>query len=244
MAHGDAHDANPLDIIAPLYYSEALGGLNEFYHIAVRDALLGGTAANAALELGCGSGQYTERLVELYARVDVVDGSLELLDKVVGRLGHPPHLHAHHSMAEVFLESTQREWDHIYLTFLLEHLENPISVMKAIKARLAPSGRVFIAVPNSRSVHRVLAHRSGLISSTEELSDNDVAVGHRRVYHADLLRDHLHAAGLRVLREQGVGLKPASLAQLRDLPQAVQAVLASSGDLSPGHAAYICVEAA
>jgi hypothetical protein len=146
-------------------------------------------------------------------------------------------------LAEEFLRTAFETWQHIYMTFLLEHVEEPVEVLRLARARLAEDGALFVAVPNADSVHRVLALRAGLIRSTTELSENDIRVGHRRVYTQCLLREHLRKANLRITLEKPVGLKPLTLQQLEMLPGAVIAALCASGDLAPANAAYLAVEA-
>jgi hypothetical protein len=129
------------------------------------------------------------------------------------------------------------------MTFLLEHVEDPVLLLRLARSRLAEDGVLFVAVPNADSVHRVLALRAGLIQSTTELSDNDLRVGHRRVYTQALLREHLRQANLRITVEKRVGLKPLTLKQLGPLPEAVIAALCQSGDLAPANCAYLAAEA-
>jgi len=129
------------------------------------------------------------------------------------------------------------------MTFLLEHVEDPVELLTLARSRMSENGVLFVAVPNADSVHRVLALRAGLIRSTTELSENDLRVGHRRVYTHALLREHLHRANLHITLEKPIGLKPLTLKQLEPLPDAVIAALCASGDLVPANAAYLAAEA-
>jgi len=73
------------------------------------------------------------------------------------------------------------------------------------------------------------------------LSENDIRVGHRRVYTRRLLQEHLLSAGFRIAQEKPIGLKPFSLKQLEELPVPVIEALCASGDLAPDNAAYLAV---
>ena len=64
-------------------------------------------------------------------------------------------------------------------------------------------------------------------------------VGHRRVYTRELLLQHVGDAGFSIEEEWAIGLKPFTLAQMSQLPEAVGVELASGGDLAPEYCAYI-----
>ncbi len=233
------NEKSQLRRIAAIYSSESLAGLNEQYHTYLRDAIIPSGGGRSALEVGCGKGLWTASLCTLYDRLDVVDGSAELIAKVACLCTQRAHLTTHVAMAEEFFWWSSDTWQHIYMTFLLEHLKDPVSVLQMVPAHLDQDGMLFVAVPNADSVHRVLAQRAGLLRSTCELSEQDVIVGHRRVYTRDLLREHLHQAGFQIIEEKSMGLKPLTLKQLEVLPASVMAALCRSGDLVPCNAAYL-----
>jgi len=147
--------------------------------------------------------------------------------------------HAH--LAEEFLEQAARRWQGIYMIFLLEHLADPIACLHAACGLLEENGRMFLAVPNADSVHRMLAVRAGIIQHQTDLSDSDKLVDHRRIYTRALLHEQIETAGLRITVEKAIGLKPLTLNQLASLPENVIDALCLSGDLVSGNAAYLAV---
>jgi trans-aconitate methyltransferase len=229
--------------IASIYHSDSLAGANERFHIHLRNNVIPAGGGSSALELGCAKGLWTQVLCDRYERLDVVDGSAELLAEVARSCAGRAHLTTHTALAEEFLFAASETWQDIYMTFLLEHIEEPVELLRLARSHLAENGVLFVAVPNANSVHRVLALRAGLIQSTTELSENDIRVGHRRVYTKALLREHLRQANLRITLEKPVGLKPLTLKQLERLPDAVNAALCASGDLAPANSAYLAAEA-
>jgi 2-polyprenyl-3-methyl-5-hydroxy-6-metoxy-1,4-benzoquinol methylase len=232
-----------LQRIAAIYHSEALAGPNELYHIWLRDAVIPAAGGRTALEIGCGKGLWTEVLCARYGQVDVVDGSAELLEGISRRYGHLTRLTTHLALAEDFFSASAEKWHHMYMTFLLEHVEDVVGLLHLARNCIEADGMLFIAVPNADSVHRVLAVRAGLIPATNTLSANDIKVGHRRVYTRSLLRKHLEEAGFHVVKEEPIGLKPLTLAQLEAIPPSVIAALCASGDLVPDNAAYLATVA-
>lgn len=236
-------ELSKLKDISSIYHSEELGGVNEAYHVYLRDALIPADGGVCALEVGCGKGLWTSKLAELYARLDIVDGSPDLLSRVYHENKHKTDISVHCALIEDFFANTKRVWEHIYMTFLLEHVEDPVSVIRMAYDHLEPGGILFIAVPNASSVHRVLALRAGLIQCMDELSSYDKLVGHRRVYSGDLLRDHLSQGGFCRIQMKAVGLKPLTLKQLGDLPSPVIDALCASADLAPENSAYLTMRA-
>jgi len=233
-----------LERISSCYESEKLAGANELYHIQVRDTLIPREGGASALELGCGKGLWTRVLCERYERVDIVDGSESLLEKVrCENENRRAEITTHRRLVEDFIRSTTMKWQHIYMTFLLEHVENPVSLLREIGNRLAEDGRLFVAVPNAESVHRVIAYRMGLIDRVDQLSENDKLVGHRRIYTVALLRNQLLDAGFSILEENTVGLKPLSLGQMEGWPRELVRAFCESGDLVGNHGAYITMKA-
>jgi len=229
-----------LEKIASVYHSEDLAGPNEQYHLRLRDTVIPQTGGRTALEIGCGKGLWSVVLARLYDTLDIVDGSRQLLERVVGACaGQKARIETHVGLAEEFLSATTKKWQHIYIAFLLEHVEDPVDLLRKAGRRLDSGGRLFVCVPNCLSIHRVVAFRAGMIRTPDELSANDRKVGHRRVYSEELLRRHLEEAGLQIVEMKGIGLKVASLAQIADWPPEVIAAFSDSGDLAPGHAAYI-----
>jgi SAM-dependent methyltransferase len=238
------NERSKLEQIGREYRNQDLLGLNELYHVAMRDHMIAPEGGDSALEIGCGAGSWTRVLCMRYPQVDVVDGSSQLLEQVaLVNAGTPAALTTHHALIEDFEPAMDRAWQHIYMTFLLEHLVDPVAALRQIGQWLTPSGILYVAVPNADSLHRVLAFRMGLIPSTDELSASDHRVGHRRVYTRALLRDHLQQAGYKIAKELSIGLKPFTLKQMEHLPANVGRALVASGDLTPDHAAYLGIQA-
>ena len=236
------YDEEKLDEIAPEYRSENLLGLNDLYHLEMRDRIIPREGGVSALEFGCGAGGWTRVLCERYETVDVVEGSRTLLGQLrVGK--YEQKLSRHHSLLEDFSPSVGKRWQHVFMTFLLEHLTDPVAALRKIGGLIETGGSLFLAVPNANSIHRVISTRAGITKSTNQLSENDLRVGHLRVYTIELLRSQVKEAGFSIDKEWSIGLKPLTLGQLENLSPQVGAALAASGDLAPEFSAYIGVQA-
>ncbi len=69
---------------------------------------------------------------------------------------------------------------------------------------------MFITVPNATALSRQMAVKMNLLSSLYELTENDLAHGHRRVFDKDILLALLRQSGFRVVDTRGTFLKPFS----------------------------------
>ena len=107
--------------------------------------------------------------------------------------------------------------DIVVCSALLHEVADPNGILVAATRLLPADGRVYVDVPNSRSLHRRLARAMGLVTDEGELSARNLALQQHRVYDAVSLRDEVERAGLRVLEEGGHFLKPFTHGQMAEL---------------------------
>ena len=154
------------------------------------------------LELGYGDGVVTKHLYEKKFNITVIEGS-SLLVKKAKKL-HPK-LNCINTLFEDF--NPKIKYNTILCLHILEHVDNPIELLKHLSKYLKKSGRIIIAVPNSESIHRQLALIMNLHDSLETLSPRDLVVGHQRVYsHQTLIKD-ISKAGFEEVYFKGFFLK-------------------------------------
>jgi 2-polyprenyl-3-methyl-5-hydroxy-6-metoxy-1,4-benzoquinol methylase len=162
------------------------------------------------LELGPAEGQMTQYLLSHFKRLTVVDASGELL----AQINDAPNLVKVQSLFEEFVPP--QAFDTIIMEHILEHVEEPISLVQRIKQWLAPGGKLLVGVPNGNSIHRLVAVKMGLLKYPCELNSRDHTLGHRRVYTPETLSRDLEAAGVQILESGGVFFKPVSNQQIQD----------------------------
>src|SRR5207302_938926 len=109
----------------------------------------------------------------------------------------------------------ERTFDFIVMGHVLEHVADPVGLLRRARTWLSPGGCLFAAVPNANSIHRQAAVVMGLLSSIYELNEADVHHGHRRVYDRVALHRDFSDAGLEIAVWGGYWLKPLANAQLR-----------------------------
>lgn len=170
--------------------------------------------AGSLLELGLGHG-YTSRIfAQACERHVIVDGASDVIDQF---LQNTPGF-AGEIVQAYFEDYTPAEqFDIIVMGFILEHVDEPDLILDRYRQYLKPGGKLYIAVPNGKSMNRRLGLELGLIDDIYSLNANDIALGHQRQYCRDTLTAAVMRAGYRITHEEGIYLKPLPLAVLKTL---------------------------
>jgi 2-polyprenyl-3-methyl-5-hydroxy-6-metoxy-1,4-benzoquinol methylase len=147
-----------------------------------------------------------------------------------------------HALFEEFVPDAPFET--VVLGHVLEHVDDPVALLRRVRNWLTPTGRILAAVPNSRSLHRQAAVLLSMLPFEEALNDTDRHHGHRRVYNPETLRRDFLQAGLGIEVFGGYWLKPLSNAQLeRDWDDSMIAAFMALGERYPDIAGEIYVVA-
>lgn len=172
--------------------------------------ILNGIRKGSVLEIGCSNGIMTDILVRNFKKVVVVDAAKLYLQKISDKHGNK--VKCLYSLLENF--KNKDKFDNIIAARLLEHLDNPVEQLKRIKSWLKSKGFLHIIVPNANSLNRLVGLKLGILKKTTQLTARDVRFGHKRVYDKKLLLKHIHKAGLKIVKFEGIYLKPLSNAQM------------------------------
>jgi 2-polyprenyl-3-methyl-5-hydroxy-6-metoxy-1,4-benzoquinol methylase len=161
------------------------------------------------LEMGPADGEMTRFLKDDFKKLTVVDASPEYV-AAAKKLGK--NVDGHTALFEEF-EPTEK-FDTIIMSHVLEHVQDPVLVLERAKKWLAPGGRIIAVVPNADSMHRRLGVKLGMLERQNQLNDQDVEIGHRRVYNREMLDQDIRTTGLQVINKGGIFLKLLSNAQM------------------------------
>ena len=187
--------------------------------------VVGMAEGSSLLELGLGHGYSTEYFAKHFQRYKVIECSGEIIQRFHDRFGISK-VDIAHGYFEDF--DTKERFDNIGMGFILEHVDDPDAILRRYRQFLKPAGSVFIAVPNSESLHRRLGHAAGVLPDLEQLSVADLDYGHRRYFCLRTLTKVVEDSGYRVIRSEGLFLKPITTQQLVELKlsqQILQAML-------------------
>lgn len=163
------------------------------------------------LELGSADGQGTQILLPYFKRIVAVDGSRKLIKALRRNLPSKKLI----PRACLFEELTPNEkFDTIVMGHILEHISDPVALLRCAKQWLNPNGVLLVDVPNADSLHRQIGVKMGLLKKCVELNTEDKRVGHRRVYTIRSFRADLRKARLKIHTMGGIFLKPFSNSQM------------------------------
>ena len=206
------------------------------YSFVIAERFFTGTTI---LEMGPAEGVMTELLAKTDKRLTLVEGSKMFSEDLRKRF---PKAQVVHSLFEEFKPETQ--FDNIILGHVLEHVNDPVDILSRAREWLTPTGRLFAAVPNARSLHRQAAVLMGMLKAEDELNETDKHHGHRRVYNPESYRNDFLQAGFKIEVFGGYWMKPVSNKQIEETwtPQMLEAFMAL-GERYPDIAGEIYVVA-
>jgi ubiquinone/menaquinone biosynthesis C-methylase UbiE len=168
---------------------------------------LGLSGGEAILDLGCGTGQLTRRMAAatgMSGRVVGIDRSPEQLDQARRQSIDAEHIE--YRVGDVLaLELSPSEWgsfDVAHTRFLLEHLPNPLAVVRAMVRAVKPGGRIVLE-DEDHEILRLWPEPEGFTDTWEAYIEsyrragNDPHVGKR-------LLELLRQAGAEPCRNSGI----------------------------------------
>lgn len=170
----------------------------------------------SCLELGLGYGYATEYFETegQFMHHTVLDGDAAIIKKYISK-----HKNIKAEIVETYFENydTENKYDIIIMGFILEHVDDPVAILEKYKRFLTPDGVIFIAVPNSESLHRRVGNVAGLLKDTKALSEEDIKYGHKRYYDIDLIKEHCEKADCSIKSIEGIFLKSITTGQMISL---------------------------
>jgi len=156
------------------------------------------------LELGSYQGDFTMRLLHLFSDITCVDMSAEALSVARDRLGSSI------TFINSPLETADlpRKYENILLVHVLEHIDDPVFILKRIRDEwLADGGRLIVACPNAMAPSRQIAFEMGLLPDVTAVMEGEANHGHRRTYTLNTLEMDIFSAGLKTIHCSGVFFK-------------------------------------
>jgi 2-polyprenyl-3-methyl-5-hydroxy-6-metoxy-1,4-benzoquinol methylase len=194
---------NSLDKIAEKY-SEEMGYEKTITDYKIRE-ILRFTKGDTVLDLGCGKGLITRELAKVHKTVIGVDGSGDKIDEA-RKVNKQNNIEYVTSWFDDYIPT--HKINSVVISNVLEHLEDPVALLKRVYTWLGSKGRVVSTVPNSNSLNRKLGLKMGVIKTLKSLTPEDVGKGHVRVYDKDQLAADYKKAGFEIYHIGGIFFKP------------------------------------
>lgn len=156
------------------------------------------------LELGSFKGDFTRRFLPYFDDITCVEASDEAIAIAKEEFGHK--VKFYNSLFEKL--SLPDKYDNIVLTHVLEHIDDPVALLKRINNEwLSENGRFFLVCPNANAPSRQIAVKMGLISHNSAVTPAEREHGHNITYSLDTLERDVRAAGLNVVHRSGIFFK-------------------------------------
>lgn len=160
--------------------------------------------AGSLLELGSYKGDFTRRFLPYFNDITCVEVSDQAIE--IAKSEFKDDIIFVNSLFET--ASLPKKYDNIVLTHVLEHLDNPVMVLKRINDEwLSDHGRFFLVCPNANAPSRQIAVKMGLITHNSAVTPAEAKHGHRITYTLDTLEGEVKAAGLKVIHRSGIFFK-------------------------------------
>lgn len=155
------------------------------------------------LEMGSYKGDFTKRLIPYSDDITCLEAAQDAID--ISRKLYGDRIKFVHNTFEDF--EADEKYSNIVMTHTLEHLDDPISVLKKVKKWLKKEGKLFLVVPNANAPSRQIAVKMGLIAHNSAVSDGEKAHGHCITYSLDTLERDVKLSGLKIHYRTGIFFK-------------------------------------
>ncbi|KEZ88809.1 methyltransferase type 12 [Clostridium sulfidigenes] len=168
----------------------------------------------SCLELGCYKGDFTKRLLEKFEKVTCIEASSDAVKEAYSKVGERVHI-INSRFEEVELE---QKFDNIILTHVLEHIDNPVNLLKKVNDDwLSEKGKLFLVCPNANAPSRQIAVQMGLVPYNSAVTEAERLHGHNITYTFDTLEKDAREAGLEIKYRNGIFFKALSNFQWDEL---------------------------
>lgn len=182
------------------------------------------------LAMGYGDGVQAKVLYDICKQLTIIEGSKLLTEKASLELKNSKCIH---TLFEEF--EPKEKYDLIIATFVFEHVDNTVDLLRKMQDWLEENGKIIIVVPNKESLHRKLAVLMGIQPELDTLSPRDINVGHQRVYSLETLEKDVVEAGYRVVQKYGYNLKTLPNSMMLDFPEGLIRALSEISPELPIH---------
>jgi 2-polyprenyl-3-methyl-5-hydroxy-6-metoxy-1,4-benzoquinol methylase len=162
------------------------------------------------LEIGSFDGSMSEIILKYLKQLDIVEPAKNSAEEVIKKFG---------DKVNVFIDTVENfspkaKYDNIFLVHTLEHVDDPIKVLKRISEMLSNDGNLFIMVPNANALSRQIAVEMGVVEFNTAVTQGEREQGHLRTYTSETLTKDITDSGLSIKSSGGIFLKTLANFQL------------------------------
>ena len=173
------------------------------------------------LEIGCGLSPFFVMGGEnniRYSRMVIVEPSVEFAENAERLSNGSSSIQVINGFLEDKCEEIKKmniDFDFIICSALMHEIENPRLMLDSISKLCSRDTVVHINVPNAKSIHRLVAKETGMISDIYEMGETGKELQRHRMYDMDSLILEMNNAGYRVIDKGSYFMKPLTQFQLQ-----------------------------
>lgn len=169
---------------------------------------------DSLLELGLGHGHTALNFCKRFEKYTIIEGSQEIINLFNSK---NPELNLDIAFSYFENYQTKDKFDNILMGFILEHVDDPVLILKRYKNFLKQNGSIFITVPNAMALNKRYGYHAGLIDDLNKITQNELEFGHKRLFTVESLSEMVKDAGYKIERIEGIFLKPITTSQIKQL---------------------------
>jgi 2-polyprenyl-3-methyl-5-hydroxy-6-metoxy-1,4-benzoquinol methylase len=201
-----------------------------------------GGGGRPILDVGSGNGLVPQAVAERTgSRVLGIDVSGACVRYAAEHFAHPAVEYRHAAIEDL---EPDTEFGLVTMYEVIEHVDDPVGVLRRVRDWLDPGGYVILSTPNRSSLNRRIKALPGVRTLYTRLSGRSVEgaqAGHVEEYRCEELKGFVRAAGLELVRTRGVVLLlpfPAAIGPLARSHR-FASLNARSGDWYPRLASHV-----
>lgn len=188
---------------------------------------------NHIIQMGYGCGAIVQHIKNKGVHITVLEGDALLCKHATRIHDKDTNVEIIHTRFEEYnIENNTA--DLILANHILEHVDDSIDIVRKTAEWIHDEGTIFFTVPNANSLHRRIGVEMGLLGSVYDLNEQDMKVGHQRVYDTVHFLSDIQAGGYSVREHGGFNLKLVSQKQMREWSnELLEAIYRVSLDCDP-----------
>ena len=169
------------------------------------------------LEIGCGSDPLFQDVAD-FDKMVIVEPDKTFFEIARSLANNNKKIEIlNNSIESLNNKSSDYEFDFIVIGGFLHEIDDPQSVLQAIKKYSNKDTLIYSFVPNANSFHRLLAISMNIIESVYEKSNNDVKFGRRVVYNINTYNSLFSENGYEIINSGTYFIKPFAHSQMDEL---------------------------
>lgn len=166
------------------------------------------------LEMGCYHGSMTVKLAAAAKSLTALDNDITSIEMT--KIACEMRANVSYACSSFENYSQYGDFDTIYFSHALEHVENDRSLLDTIFKQIKVGALLITVVPNALSLSRQIAMKMGILENVYGVTKFEKEIGHFRTYDQRMLQNLFIDAGFKIVEAGGIMPKIFSNKQFDD----------------------------